>query len=125
MREMDWNSETRLRALIALPWTIRIEHSDDDGGLVARVIEMPDAIATGASERELAADLFAAVKASLEVRLENGDPIPVPDGQELPWERSPEPERLHMFRLGDRVFRLTKADVQPAALANTRVVAFG
>lgn len=72
-----------LVSLIRLPWTVTVEESH--GCMIARVRELPDAIATGDTERELALDLWQAVEASLAIRLDNGDDIPLPEGSRLPW----------------------------------------
>ena len=84
MSEQNWTREQKLAALTRLPWTISTER-ENDGTWIARVAEMSDAIATGKSERELAADLWESVYASLAVRLDRGDPIPLPSGCDLPW----------------------------------------
>jgi predicted RNase H-like HicB family nuclease len=80
----DWNRDRRLAALIRLPWTVTVVI--EDGDMVARVRELPDAIATGRDERELAKDLWDAVEASLAIRLDNGDEVPLPAGNRFPWE---------------------------------------
>lgn len=61
---------------LTFPWTVLI--TEEDGEYVARVAEMPDAIATGATHAELEADLWASLRASLRARLTFGDPIPRP-----------------------------------------------
>jgi len=80
-----WTDSQKLRVLMRLPWTIRVEN-DTDGTFVARVAEMPDAIATGNSERELSKELWEALRASLACRLEFHDDIPAPPNARLPWE---------------------------------------
>ncbi len=82
----DWTAKQRLTSLMRLPWSIHVERDEADGSLVAQVGEIPDAIATGASMRELAKDLWESLAASLEIRLEHGDMIPLPAGSALPWE---------------------------------------
>lgn len=81
----NWSRDQKLAALMALPWTVSVEH-DSDGSLIARVAEMPDSIATGETEKALARDLWESIEASLSVRLDNDDPFVVPPGITLPWE---------------------------------------
>lgn len=81
-------SETLLEVYARLPWTII--SSVEDGHFVARVAEMPDAIADGATEAELRGALDEAIRESLAVRLDAGDPLPLPRGVELlPGEKRP------------------------------------
>lgn len=81
-----WTTEQKLDALMRLPWTIVPETDSADGSLVAQVREVPDAIATGQSKRELARELWESLRASLEIRLLHGDEIPMPAGRTvLPW----------------------------------------
>lgn len=85
MATQSWTTQEQLAALMRLPWTLRVDH-DTDGSLIARIAEIPDAIGTGEDLKALAVDLWESLAASLECRLENGDPIPVPSGSMLPWE---------------------------------------
>ncbi len=71
-------TKQRIAELLRLPWTIRVEHDPVDGHMTARVAEIPDAIATGMTDKELSVDLWESLTASLLCRLEFGDPIPVP-----------------------------------------------
>ena len=95
---MTWTREQQLRALVRLPWTVRSERNATEGYLVARVVELPSVIATGANETDLEKDFWDALEATLETFLEHGDPIPLPRGQKLPWEQDrpklPEVRRL-------------------------------
>ena len=77
-------SEAEMAATIeqALTWPWRVDVTEEDGELVARVAEMPDAIATGATHDDLARDLWVSLRASLRARLEFGDPIPRPVAQQ-------------------------------------------
>jgi predicted RNase H-like HicB family nuclease len=84
MTESKLTMEERV-ALMRLPWSVRVER-DEDNGLVARVAEIEDAIATGEDEKALALDLWEAIQASLTARLEHGDQVPLPKGYRLPWE---------------------------------------
>lgn len=70
-------SKDEMASLLALPWTVHVTH-DADNGFVARVAEMPDAIATGDTPEELEADFWESLRASLEARTALGDPIPRP-----------------------------------------------
>jgi hypothetical protein len=84
---MTWTRTQQLRALMRVPWTVLPERNDEDGYLVARVTEVPDAIATGADAPALGRDLWAALWSSLAAPLEYGDAIPLPPGvRALPWE---------------------------------------
>jgi predicted RNase H-like HicB family nuclease len=83
---MDWTTEQKLAALMRLPWSVTVAPNVEEGYLVARVAELPSAVATGEDERALGRDLWAAIEASLACYLEFGDPIPLPAGAALPWE---------------------------------------
>ncbi|MEX2153049.1 MAG: type II toxin-antitoxin system HicB family antitoxin [Gemmatimonadaceae bacterium] len=72
------NEQQRLDALTRQPWTVRVEWDATETCFVARVEEIPDAIATGADERELMLDLWDAIQTSLMSRIDDGDPLPVP-----------------------------------------------
>ena len=85
MAIQNWTAQEKLAALMRLPWTLRITE-EPDGSRVARVEEIPDAIATGRTSKELAVDLWESLAGSLEIRLEHDDPIPLPKGSTLPWE---------------------------------------
>jgi predicted RNase H-like HicB family nuclease len=88
---MPWTRQQQLRALLRLPWTIVPSKNESDGYLVARIAELPDVLATGDDDRELMKDLFQSLEASLMVRLDHDDSIPLPAGSMLPWEQSPDP----------------------------------
>lgn len=85
MAPTDWTFEQKLQALMALPWSLAVTEDQDNSGLVVRVTEVPDAIATGKNEKELARDLWESLYASIACRLEHGDAIPLPPGHQLPW----------------------------------------
>lgn len=85
MGKTDWTKEQKLAALMALPWDVRVER-DEEGDLFARIAEIPDAVADGATERELGRELWQSLYASLVLRLDRGDPIPLPAKSALPWE---------------------------------------
>lgn len=85
MTATNWTSQQQLTALMRLPWSLRIERDESDGSLIAEVAEIPDAIATGNTAKELAKDLWESLAASLQIRLEHGDMIPLPPGCVLPW----------------------------------------
>lgn len=103
---MAWTNEQRLDALMRLPWTITISPSEFGAYLTAVVAELPDAIATGDSERMLAKDVYGAIRASLAARLEFGDDIPAPSGSDLPWANDAEPRSCLPMTL----FPVTPAD---------------
>ena len=83
--------QARLTALMRLPWTIHVKRDEEDGSLVAQVAEVPDAIGTGADSKHVAKDLWESLYASLEMRLEHGDEIPLPEGVAAPWSSGAEP----------------------------------
>lgn len=88
---MAWTDEQKIAALLRLPWTIRVERDPQAGYFVARVMEVPSAIATGETEKELEIDLWESLRASLEVYLTHGDAIPLPAiVHQLPWDARPE-----------------------------------
>lgn len=66
MKQTTWTNEQKLAALMALTWSVSVETDPADGSFIARVAEVPDAIATGATERELARDLFESLECSLD-----------------------------------------------------------
>jgi predicted RNase H-like HicB family nuclease len=80
----------KIKALLRLPWSLQIAKNADDGGLVARVAELPSVLATGDTEEELAEDLWAALRATFAGYLHFGDTIPLPAGiTAMPWEQAP------------------------------------
>ncbi len=89
---MTWTTKQKLSYLMTLPWTVTVERSEE--GLVAHVGEIPDAIATGDDEHELARDLWESLWSSLSARLEYQDEIPLPTGANIspmPWDRGDAP----------------------------------
>ena len=84
---MTPNRESRLAALLRLPWTVRVERSDE-GYFVARCAELPGSIATG-SKDEIEGEFWESMRATLGTLLDDGDRIPLPNGVKiLPWEVS-------------------------------------
>jgi hypothetical protein len=102
MTPNTWTIEQKLQALMRLPWSICVERDSVDGLLVAQVEEVPDAIATGATDAELARDLWHSLYDSLSVRLEHNDPLELPAGETLPWSaaRAPGAPRLAIRFIG-------------------------
>lgn len=90
MTKREWTRELKLRALMQLPWDVRIT-AEDDGSLFGQIAEVSDAVADGASETELAKELWESLYESLAVRLDRGDDIPLPVGRQLPWLQHMEP----------------------------------
>lgn len=80
-----WTHSEKIKALLGLTWTVQVERSDDDAYYVARVLELPDVIATGTSDRELAGDLFDSLEASIEARIDIEGALPLPPGGMAPW----------------------------------------
>ena len=85
----NWTTRQKLTFLMALPWDVRV--SDEDGDMIASVTELPEVVATGATERELHVDLFGAIEAVLDVKLQHGDAIALPRGAVPPWDRNVAP----------------------------------
>jgi predicted RNase H-like HicB family nuclease len=73
---------TPLDLLVQQPWSVDVTH-DDDNGFVARVRELPDAIATAPTADELDREFWVAVRASIAARLEFGLSVPIVDGFNL------------------------------------------
>jgi hypothetical protein len=88
---MTWTINQKLSYLMTLPWTVTVTRPDGEEYLVAEVQEIPDAIATGADDRELARDLWDSLWASLSARFEFGDAIVLPASVTLPWDRGEAP----------------------------------
>lgn len=87
MKGVTWTDENKIQALLRLPWRFRVERNEDEGYFVARVDEIPSAIATGKTAAELEPALWESLSESLEVLLEFGDPIPLPPTvARYPWE---------------------------------------
>jgi predicted RNase H-like HicB family nuclease len=95
MTAPNWTTEEQLRALMRLPWSILVEKDQHDGSFAAQVREIPDAIATGDTMRELGRDLWESLWASLDIRLKHNDVIPLPEGSRLPWDGEPPPSLAH------------------------------
>ena len=94
---MPWTQEDRVRYLVSLPWTVTLTN-DTDCDLAARVSELPFLIATGRTEKETARDLFEGLWSALDAMMTHGDPVPLPRGTYLPWERGEEPMSIHRFK---------------------------
>ncbi len=67
----------QLAQLLNQSWSIQVSQ-DEENGWVARCVEMPDAIAAADQPTELEAELWGAIRASIEARLRSNLPIPVP-----------------------------------------------
>ncbi len=65
---------------LRLPYTIEVLRDDSDGqpGFVARVVELPGCITQADSFEELEGMIDAAMRAWIEVALDDGQPIPEP-----------------------------------------------
>jgi len=90
---MPWTTEQRIEALLRLPWTIQVDASPE-GDQLLRVAELPSVVGSGADEQQREADLWVSLRASMEAYLHFGDPIPLPPGSALPWERERRPDFL-------------------------------
>lgn len=100
---MPWTREQQLAALLRMPWTVTIERDNDDKCLIARVAEIPSALATGASEKELSKNLWDSLRASLEVYIEYDDAIPLPPAvQRLPWQTDPDARNTQSVQVSYR-----------------------
>lgn len=69
------DESARIELAVQQPWTVLISR-DDDNGYVARVEEIPDAIATGETIEALERDLWESIRESIRARIAFGDPIP-------------------------------------------------
>jgi predicted RNase H-like HicB family nuclease len=96
MKNNDWSHEQKLAALMQVPWTLHFDRDVTDGSLTVEVAELPEAIAIGKDEKELATGLYDALQASLASRLQHGDPLPVPAGISLPWLQGHAPPVRHL-----------------------------
>lgn len=92
---MTWTNEEKLRAALRMPWTVRREDSPDDG-IILHVEEIPDAFGVGDTDRDAERSYWEALEASLRVRIEHGDAIPLPPRVKyLPWEAPAPTVRVH------------------------------
>lgn len=80
-----WTRKEKLDALMQLHWEVQVTRDDSDAYYVARIPGLPDVIATGADDRELARDLWESLEASLDARLDDESQIPLPRESQLPW----------------------------------------
>lgn len=80
----QWTRDKKLAALMKLSWTVTVT-KEDDGSFFARVEEIPDAVADGETEKELALQIWESLQSSLALRLDQGDDIALPSGRVLPW----------------------------------------
>jgi hypothetical protein len=119
MHAAQWTTEQKMAALMRMPWTVLVETDPTDASLIARVAELPDAIATGTDETDLARDLWEAIEASLRCRLDFGDEIQLPAGINPPWEQS-HPQLAKMFSLAAEI-DLNEAAWQPISTSSGQV----
>ena len=112
---MTWTPAQQIHYLMRLPWSVSVERVTDDGDpyWVARVGEIPSALATGSDEAELEREFWASLEASLRVYVEEGDEIPIPKGVFLPWKRPAldmtQPE--YRFTLTEHEPRITQSPI--------------
>jgi hypothetical protein len=109
---MTWTTDMKVRALLALPWSI-VREDDPDDGPVLRVKELPSVIATGATDEALERDFWASLQATLQSYLHFGDPIPLPPGAKgLPWELPlTRHQSVHQTKLGGDAWTTSAAPV--------------
>lgn len=100
---MPLTNESKVEALLRLPWTVRVERSDE-GYFVARCVELPGSLATG-SEAEIENAFWESLRATLACVVEDGDDaIPLPNGvRALPWKVKHNPTRLAPLVADDSV----------------------
>jgi hypothetical protein len=105
---MPWTRESKLDALLRLPWTVRTERSDE-GYLVARCAELPGTLATG-SETEIDTEFWDSMRATMACLLDFNDAIPLPAGVKfLPWEQPAPPRRVQVNVRASRVVNVLTA----------------
>lgn len=115
MDTRNWTPQQQLAALMRLPWSVRVESEGSDRSLVARVVEIPDAIGRGNSVKEVAKHLWESLVASLERRLDQGELIPLPPASSLPWMAEPTPPaEVVELQIGQRIGPLI---IRPKATA--------
>lgn len=62
-----------------MPWTIMVRYHAEQGGYwAATVVELPGCLCATEDRSELLTELDVALRMTLEVMLEHGDPIPEP-----------------------------------------------
>lgn len=71
------NSRT-VEEYLELPYTIEVIRDEEDGGLAARVVELPGCLTQGDTFEELGEMIEDAMRGWIEVCLEDGIPIPEP-----------------------------------------------
>lgn len=91
---MTWTTESKLNALLRLPWTIRVSREGDDSTVT--IEELPEfimvfsALVFSAKEAQEAAEkeFWSALRNNLRSYLEHDDRVPVPGaaGRPMPWE---------------------------------------
>lgn len=116
--EVGWTRERKLLALMALPWGIRVDR-EDDGTFVAYVNEIPDALATADAEPDLGVEVWRSLYASLAVRLDHDDELPLPHGCVLPWVQRPTPA-VGIPRFDAKLDLVKEQYMRPAASASFR-----
>lgn len=85
---MQGDSQLSIEEYLRMPWTVRVSRNEEDGYLVARVVELPDVIATGVDEKELEGAFRDSLRASIECYLHFGDAVPTPNPSSMPVSRS-------------------------------------
>lgn len=68
------DNDPKLLEALRQPWTVTV--TSEDGEFVARVEEIPDAIAVASDRDSLEHELWDSLRESLRARFEYGDPIP-------------------------------------------------
>ncbi|MCL2236140.1 MAG: type II toxin-antitoxin system HicB family antitoxin [Defluviitaleaceae bacterium] len=65
---------------MSLPYTMAIQYVKDEEGdyFYGRILELPGANAMGSTRKEVCDNLWEVLELTLEVKLEFGDPIPMP-----------------------------------------------
>ena len=75
-------SAKTLDEYLKLPWTLAFLAAPDEGGFVAKVMELPGCISEGDTLEEAHAMIRDALEGWLASALKHGDPIPVPGEQQ-------------------------------------------
>lgn len=114
---MPWTEKQKVDALMLWPWTVRVSRDEEEGYMIAEVEELPPVTATGMTPEELDQDFWAALRATLEVLVADGDRIPLPPLRDrLPWDAADGPVVLRVnATVTNKIARVEGVDVEATA----------